>query len=57
VKFNSIRFKVSALLTGILGVVLVAYSSFLYYSLSASLYGELKNDLERKSRAVSSVLT
>ena len=48
IKFNTIRFKISAFYVLILGGILIAYSLFLYWSLSFVLYKDLDNELKSK---------
>ncbi len=51
-KINSIRFKISILYTAILGVILIIYSSMLYFSLQWVLYNDLDGELKLKAKAI-----
>lgn len=55
-KFNSIKFKISVLYTGILGVILIAYSSILFFSLQYTLYHDLDDELRTKVSQVSEMI-
>lgn len=55
-RLNSIRFKISVLYVVILGIVLIFYSTFLYFSLHYTLYDELDNELNIKARETASTL-
>lgn len=52
-RFNTIKFKMSFLYTVLLGVILVMYSAFLFWSLYQTLYRDLDNELKEKVKAVS----
>ena len=51
-KLNSIRFKISILNTIILGLILLIYSGFLYFSLHSTLYEELDGELKAKYQGI-----
>ncbi|MGE5196935.1 MAG: ATP-binding protein, partial [Deltaproteobacteria bacterium] len=55
-KLNSIKFKISILYTAILGIILILYSSILYFSLQYTLYRDLDHDLVVKAQEVSNVI-
>lgn len=56
-RFNSIKFKISILYVVVLGVILVIYSSILYWSLRYTLYSEMDEELTAKARGISNVIT
>ncbi|MFH0840080.1 MAG: ATP-binding protein [Candidatus Omnitrophota bacterium] len=56
-QINSIRFKITVLYTIILGIILILYSTFLYFSLHYTLYDELDNELQRKSKEVANTIS
>ena len=43
--FNSLRFKLTLWYVFILGILLISFSSFLYFTLSKSLYRDVDNKL------------
>lgn len=51
-KRNSVRFQMSVLFAVILGILLIAYSAVLYFSLSRVLYGRTDQELRGKVRAI-----
>lgn len=53
-KFNSIRFKIGVLYIVVLGIVLIIYSTILYFSLHYTLYDELDKELSSKAQEVAS---
>ncbi|MFH1782554.1 MAG: ATP-binding protein [Candidatus Omnitrophota bacterium] len=56
-KTNSIRFKISVLYTALLGVILLIFSSILYFSLQWTLYDDLDDELRIKADAISNAIT
>lgn len=56
-QINSIRFKITVLYSIILGIILILYSSFLYFSLHYTLYDELDNELQRKSKEITNTIS
>ncbi|NTV29890.1 MAG: HAMP domain-containing protein [Candidatus Omnitrophica bacterium] len=54
--FHSFKFKISVLYSLIVGAVLILYSLFLYWTLSAALYSELDKELKLKARATIKVM-
>ncbi len=54
--FHSFKFKISFLYSLIVGAVLILYSLFLYWTLSAALYAELDKELKAKARATVKVM-
>ena len=56
-QLNSIRFKITVLYSIILGIILILYSSFLYFSLHYTLYDELDNELQRKSHEITNTVS
>lgn len=55
-KVNTITFKISILYTGILGAILLVFSGILYFSISYSLYANLDDNLELKTREVTTAI-
>ena len=55
-KFNSFKFRLSLLISLVLGVVLLLYSYFLYWGLSVALYDDLDKELKTKANATVHVL-
>lgn len=55
-RLNSIRFKISVLYIAFLGIILIVYSSFLYFSLRYTLYGELDNELSAKAQEIAGAI-
>lgn len=51
-KFNSIKFKISVLYIVVLGIILIVYSGFLYFSLHYTLYDELDKELDKKAQEI-----
>lgn len=56
VKFDSIKFKISVLYTVIMGIILILYSSILYFSLRYALYKDLDHELMVKAQEISSTI-
>src|SRR3989338_4950174 len=56
-QLNSIRFKITILYSIILGIILILYSSFLYFSLHYTLYDDLDNELQKKSQEITSTVS
>lgn len=56
-RINSIKFKISILYTTILGIILVVYSSILYFSLQWTLYDDLDEELRLKAKAISDTIS
>ena len=56
-QLNSIRFKITVLYSIILGIILILYSSFLYFSLHYTLYDELDNELQKKSQEITNTVS
>ncbi len=54
--YKSIRFKFSILYTSVLGIILIIYSGFFYFSLSTTLYSDLDKDLKTKARVISDTI-
>ncbi|MFC1808686.1 sensor histidine kinase [Candidatus Omnitrophota bacterium] len=50
--FNSIRFKITVLFTTVLGVILLLYSSYLYFNLSKFVYYEVDKKLTEKVKVI-----
>lgn len=55
-KLNSFKFRLSLLVSIVLGVVLLLYSYFLYWGLSVALYDDLDKELKTKANATVHVL-
>ncbi len=55
-KLRSVRFKISVLYTGVLGLILVAYSTMLYVNLSYVVYHEVDKNLKRKASEVGNII-
>lgn len=55
-KLHSVRFKISVLYTVILGIILVAYSTMLYVSLSYLVYREIDQNLQKKAREIAGAI-
>ncbi|HUT65215.1 MAG TPA: ATP-binding protein [Spirochaetota bacterium] len=53
---HSIRFKIRVLFTALLGVVLIVYSTYLYFSLYFTLYGEIDDELLMKAKEVAAAI-
>ncbi len=49
---NSVRFQMSVLFTVILGILVIAHSAVLYFTLSHVIYGEIDQELHGKVRAI-----
>ena len=54
--FNSIKFKISILYTFILGIILIVFSSFLYFSLQYTLYKDIDHELSSKALAINKII-
>ncbi|MBN1492509.1 MAG: HAMP domain-containing protein [Candidatus Omnitrophica bacterium] len=54
--FNSIRFKISVLFTAVLGLILLVYSSYLYFNLSTFVYYEVDKNLTAKIEAFEAII-
>ncbi|KPJ63162.1 hypothetical protein AMJ44_14685 [candidate division WOR-1 bacterium DG_54_3] len=55
-KINSIRFKIRVLFIGILGIILVIYSTYLYFSLYFTLYDEIDDELYSKAEEIAKAI-
>ncbi|MBN2372936.1 GHKL domain-containing protein [bacterium] len=55
-RFNSIRFKISVLYVVILGVILIIYSSVLYYSLRYTLFSEIDYELITRAGEIKNII-
>jgi len=55
-KINSIKFKLSALYTAILGIIIVIYTGILYATLSYNLYADFDSRLMDKAEKVESTI-
>lgn len=55
-KLRSVRFKISVLYTGVLGLILVAYSTMLYVNLSYVVYHEVDKNLKKKASEVGNII-
>jgi len=55
-RFNSIRFKASVLYSVILAVILIVFSSVIYYSVRNILYQDLDKDLRIKAEEIAHIL-
>ena len=56
-QFNSIRFKASVLYSAILAIILIVFSSLIYYSVRNILYQDLDKDLRIKAEEISDILS
>ncbi|MBU0567247.1 HAMP domain-containing protein [bacterium] len=56
-KFASIKFKMAALYTAILGIILIIYSGILYLDLRHTLYSEIDKELKAKAYRISNTLS
>ena len=53
---NTIKFKLSALYTAILGIIIVIYTSILYVTLSYNLYNDFDSKLMKKGKAIENTI-
>ena len=55
-KIKSIKFKISVLFVALLGVILIIYSIYLYFSLYITLYDEIDDELYKKAKEVANAI-
>jgi len=55
-RLRSVRFKISVLYTGVLGIILIAYGAMLYFNLQHVIYRELDKKLRLKAIEVEDII-
>lgn len=55
-KFQSIRFKISVFFTAVIGIILLLYTSVIYYNLRYALYRDLDSKLSIKAQEIANAI-